>query len=123
MSKHEKLWGSVTILNEGHNYRVKEIVVLPGEDTSIESHDFRTEIIHIVGGHGEIAFKKEAHGELFVKHIRYGDQFTIPEFMVHNIRNTNGEDLILIQVEFGSWLSDEDVTHWVSNMSGMHRKS
>jgi mannose-6-phosphate isomerase-like protein (cupin superfamily) len=104
------LWGTSSVISSGHNFQVKEIVVSPGERTPLESHDHRSEIWHIVGGNG-IAYVDDGMA-VHQYTASYGKQFRIPEFAKHRLVNTSGEDLIVIAMQFGSWLSEEDVTHY-----------
>ena len=43
-------WGSFTILDEGENYKVKRIEVLPGKRLSYQSHSRRSEHWFVVRG-------------------------------------------------------------------------
>ena len=39
----KKPWGTYQVLEEGNNYLVKNICVLPGEKLSLQSHNHRSE--------------------------------------------------------------------------------
>jgi mannose-6-phosphate isomerase-like protein (cupin superfamily) len=112
------LWGTSNIVASGHNYQVKEIVVSPGERTPMESHDFRNEVWHIVGGQGFAVVDDGAAEHRY--HATYGKQFNVPVFAKHRLINTNGEDLVVIAIQFGSWLSEEDVTHYAEHEKPHH---
>ena len=50
----ERPWGTYEILEDKKLYKLKEIVVNPGERLSYQSHHRRTEVWTIVSGNGII---------------------------------------------------------------------
>ena len=47
-------WGSFTVLDEGDNYKVKRIEVLPGKRLSYQRHSRRAEHWYVVSGTAKV---------------------------------------------------------------------
>ncbi len=100
----QKPWGSYPVLENGKKYRVKRIEVLPGEKLSLQSHDHRSEHWTVVSGEAEI--------QLEDKTCKLGasDSILIPQKAIHRLGNRGRELLILIEVQTGETLSEDDIT-------------
>lgn len=101
--KESRPWGIFENLHEDKAFLVKKLSIFPGEELSIQFHKHRHENWIIAKGKGEILIGKEKfQGKI-------GSFFYIPKKEVHSIKNIGNTDLILIEVQTGSKLSEQDI--------------
>jgi mannose-1-phosphate guanylyltransferase / mannose-6-phosphate isomerase len=99
-------WGSYTILYKETNYLVKRIEVLPGESLSLQSHDYRSEHWTVVSGVAQVQI-----GE--ISQTLNAKQFVeIPKGAKHRLANMNKTTLIIIEVQLGDKLDEDDITRY-----------
>jgi mannose-6-phosphate isomerase-like protein (cupin superfamily) len=105
--KNEKLferpWGTYFNALEEPGYKIKKIVVLPGARLSLQSHEQRSEHWVVVQG--------DALVTLGDKELKMGrDEYIyIPKGSIHRLQNLGTEDLILVEVQLGSYLGEDDI--------------
>ncbi len=99
-------WGSYTILHKETNYLVKRIEVLPGESLSLQSHDHRSEHWTVVSGVAQVQIGETSQ-------TLNANQFVeIPKGAKHRLANTNDTTLIIIEVQLGDKLDEDDITRY-----------
>ena len=96
-------WGYAKVLSIGHNYKVKEIHIFPGERISLHYHDYRDEIWYIVEGKGIVTIKDKQFD------AQYRKMFMIPSKAAHRAECTDGEELVIVEIQLGSCNSEEDI--------------
>lgn len=96
-------WGSYTTLKEEGGYKVKRISVRPGQSLSLQFHHHRAEHWTVVRGHGivQIGEKQYPTGP--------GEYRYIPLEEKHRLTNTGEEELVLIEVQIGDYLGEDDI--------------
>ena len=99
----ERPWGSFTVLDEGENFKVKRIEVLPGKRLSYQKHAQRAEHWMIVAGAGLVTLNDE---EIIV---RTGETIDIPIEAKHRVENRGTEKLIFIEIQRGAYLGEDDI--------------
>ena len=99
----ERPWGRWLVLETGEGFCVKRIEVLPGQRLSLQYHHHRSEDWVIVGGAGLV----ECDAERI--QVRAGDRVRIPLLAHHRIRNTGDDLLIVIEVQHGAHLDENDI--------------
>lgn len=95
-------WGTYTVLEENTHFKVKRIVVKPGGIIPLHAHQHRDEQWTITSGAGEMA-----RGEASTL-AKTGDSFSIPSSTLHSIKNSGLIDLIIIEVQTGQYLGEDD---------------
>ena len=98
-----KPWGSFSTLEEGSGYKIKRLVVQPGERLSLQKHRHRAEHWVVVSGTATI--------------VRGNRQFTlrtrecavIPRQAWHRIENHGRQPVVVIEVQHGSYLGEDDI--------------
>ncbi len=90
--KKERPWGYFEVLYEGENYKVKKLVIKPGQRTSLQKHLKRSEYLVVVNKY----YKKTKIDE-----INKGDFFIIKKEQRHRLSNETNEDLIIIETQVG----------------------
>ncbi len=99
-------WGSYTILHKETNYLVKRIEVLPGESLSLQSHDHRSEHWTVVSGVAQIQIGEASQ-------TLNANQFVeIPKGAKHRLTNPDETTLIIIEVQLGDKLDEDDITRY-----------
>ena len=101
LDSDDRPWGRwEEYLNED-GYRVKRIIVHPGERLSLQKHEHRSEYWVIVAGTGVFTLDN------MEKTISTGDSLFIPELGVHRVQNTGDEPLIIIETQLGRCEEDD----------------
>jgi mannose-1-phosphate guanylyltransferase len=96
-------WGTYTVLQEGPGYKLKQIVVKPGASLSLQSHQHRSEHWVVVSGIAKIT-----NGDK-ISHLKHNESTYIPAGNRHRLENKNNEQLILIEVQCGTYLGEDDI--------------
>jgi mannose-6-phosphate isomerase len=96
-------WGSFTVLDEGDNFKVKRIEVLPGKRLSYQKHSQRAEHWMVVQGSAKVTLDDR---EITVA---IGEAVDIGFGVAHRVENPGDELLVFIEVQRGSYLGEDDV--------------
>ncbi len=96
-------WGKYTSIAEGPNWQVKKIIVKPGESLSLQLHTKRTEHWIIVNGIALV----EIDGNK--KTLKKNESTYIPLRSKHRLTNSGKEPLVLIEVQSGDYLGEDDI--------------
>ena len=96
-------WGYWESLTEEEKYKVKKLVVLPGQRISLQYHLHREEHWVFVSGLGRVVRGEESLT------VMPGFQVYIPKLMYHRVENPNLEPLVFIEVQQGECIEESDV--------------
>jgi len=99
----ERPWGKFQILSETPGYKVKEVVVRPGGKLSLQMHQHRCEFWTVVRGTANV----EIDGSSMT--LQENDHAFIPFKAKHRLSNSGPHDLILIEVQCGDYLGEDDI--------------
>ena len=99
-------WGSYEVLTEGKRFQVKRIVVNPGEALSLQMHHHRAEHWVVVQGTAEVTIGQD------VKLVTENESTYIPVGVVHRLKNPGIISLILIEVQSGQYLKEDDIVRF-----------
>ena len=102
----ERPWGSYEILADKKKYKLKEIIVKPGQRLSYQSHHRRSEIWVIVQGEGIVTLE----GQQLEGYP--GRSFFIPKEQRHRIECTGKKPLIFVEVQTGEYFGEDDITRY-----------
>ena len=102
-------WGTYTILEEGMGYKIKNIVVKPGASLSLQSHQHRSEHWIVVAGSALIV---NGNNEFLLK---ANESTYIPAGNLHRLTNPNDTYLIIIEVQTGEYLAEDDIERFDDN--------
>lgn len=99
-------WGSFTILEEGRGYKIKRIEVKPGHRLSLQMHHHRSEHWIIVSGTAKVTCGGE-------EQVLSSNQSTyVPQCTAHRLENPGVIPLILIEVQNGEYLGEDDIVRF-----------
>ena len=101
-----KPWGSFEIINKGKKYAVKKIIVNPGGQLSLQSHQNRSEHWLIAEGKAEVIINEE------VFNLRENQHIFIPQGAKHMLANREENILIVIEMWFGDNLDENDIKRY-----------
>tara|TARA_B100001540_G_C15202063_1_gene371237 strand:- start:143 stop:487 length:345 start_codon:yes stop_codon:yes gene_type:complete len=101
-----KPWGSFEIIDEGEKYTVKKIIVYPGGQLSLQSHDHRSEHWLIAEGIAEIIIDDTTYN------YKENDNVFIPKGSKHRLANWGKKNLIVIEMWFGENLDENDIKRY-----------
>ncbi|MFO1189084.1 MAG: mannose-1-phosphate guanylyltransferase/mannose-6-phosphate isomerase [Alphaproteobacteria bacterium] len=96
-------WGSYQGIGAGERYQVKRIVVKPGGRLSLQKHAKRAEHWVVVRGTATVT-----RGDQTMT-LRENESTFIPLGVVHRLENRTGEPLVLIEVQSGGYLGEDDI--------------
>ena len=96
-------WGSFTVLDEGDNFKVKRIEVLPGKRLSYQKHAQRAEHWVVVQGSAKVTLD----GREIV--LSAGEAIDIAIGSAHRVENPGSDLLVFIEVQRGSYLGEDDI--------------
>ena len=96
-------WGSFTVLDEGTNYKVKRIEVLPGKRLSYQKHARRAEHWMVVQGVARVTLDDR---EIIV---RTGETVDVRVGTAHRVENPGSELLIFVEIQRGDYLGEDDI--------------
>lgn len=105
----ERPWGWFKILLETPTYKVKELLVRPGQRLSYQLHHRRNE-------HWILA-KGAAVATIDGKEINLtaGDAIDIPIGAKHRMSNRGTEDLMFIEVQTGTYFGEDDIVRFADD--------
>lgn len=102
----ERPWGSFTVLEEGTRYKIKRIEVNPGHRLSLQMHHHRSEHWIVVSGTAKVTC-----GD--TEEILQSNQSTyVPQCTSHRLENPGVIPLILIEVQNGEYLGEDDIVRF-----------
>ena len=99
-------WGTYTVLEEGPHYKMKRIVVKPKASLSLQMHKHRSEHWVVIAGSAEIV-----NGEQTLR-LQHDQSTYIPAGNKHRLSNPGEEDLVIIEVQTGSYLGEDDIVRF-----------
>jgi HAD superfamily hydrolase (TIGR01484 family) len=96
-------WGSWEVLSTGKGFKVKKMVVNPGSKLSLQKHHYRSEHWFVFEGQAKITLNgKEVM-------LLTGEDYYIPKGGIHCVANAGESELIIIEVQRGSYLGEDDI--------------
>lgn len=102
-------WGTYTVLEEGAGYKMKRIEVKPGASLSLQMHHHRSEHWIVVKGEAIVV---NGSAELTIKQ---NESTYIPAGHKHRLENRTKNELVLIEVQCGGYLGEDDIVRFEDN--------
>lgn len=99
-------WGTYTVLEESTNFKIKRIVVKPGNRLSLQMHHHRSEHWVVVSGMARVTNGSE---EFFVAP---NESTFIPAGCNHRLENQGVLDLVMIEVQSGDYVGEDDIVRF-----------
>lgn len=102
-------WGTYTVLEEGSHFKIKRIEVKPGASLSLQMHHHRSEHWVVVSGTAKVLNDEQ---ELTLK---ANESTFIPAEHKHRLENIGSEKLVMIEVQTGTYLGEDDIVRFQDN--------
>ncbi|APZ55193.1 mannose-1-phosphate guanylyltransferase/mannose-6-phosphate isomerase [Salipiger abyssi] len=99
-------WGWYESLIVGGRFQVKRIVVHPGAALSLQSHHHRSEHWIVVEGTAQVTVDED------VRLVTENQSVYIPLGAVHRMENPGKVPMVLIEVQTGSYLGEDDIIRY-----------
>lgn len=104
--KDHRPWGWFECLGSGTRFQVKRIVVHPGAALSLQSHNHRAEHWIVVEGTAKVSIDGAE------KLVSENQSVYVPLGAVHRLENPGKVPMVLIEVQTGSYLGEDDITRY-----------
>jgi len=99
-------WGSYTVLEEGHGFKIKRIVVKPEASLSLQMHHHRSEHWVVVEGTAQVLNGKQTIL------LNTNESTFVPVGTPHRLSNPGKTDLVIIEVQTGQYLGEDDIVRF-----------
>lgn len=96
-------WGYFRVIEDGAGYKVKRLVVEPGARLSLQKHVHRAEHWVVVAGVADVTVGDET------SRLAENQSIFISRGDVHRLANPGEQLLIVIEVQYGDYLGDDDI--------------
>ena len=96
-------WGRQEVLKMHETCKVKELIINPGRSISCHLHKKHSEHWIITKGKASVTIGSDSHA------IQTNQHIYIPTGVKHKIENHTNDVLILIEVQVGKYLGDDDI--------------
>jgi len=99
-------WGKYDSIDSGKRYQAKRITVKPGAKLSVQMHRHRAEHWVVVSGTARVTNGDET----FL--LSENESTYIPVGVIHALENPGEVELVLIEVQSGSYLGEDDIVRY-----------
>ena len=99
-------WGAYTVLQEGPGFKIKRIEVKPGAALSLQLHRHRSEHWVVVAGEASVTNGEREYV------LGQNESTFIPPETRHRLANAGSEPLLLIEVQCGSYVGEDDIVRF-----------
>ena len=96
-------WGNYTSIEESKTWKVKKIVVKPKQSLSLQYHHHRSEHWIVVSGLAKVQREDE------IVFLNKNESIFIPKGAKHRLINQENHPLVLIEVQTGDYLGEDDI--------------
>lgn len=103
LEKIERPWGWYESISEVAGGKIKRIGVHPGQQLSLQKHQQRAEHWVVVQGVAHVTIGERQFD------LRAGESCDIALGQVHRLANQTSEALEIVEVQFGSYLGEDDI--------------
>ena len=104
--KDHRPWGWFESLALGERFQVKRICVKPGASLSLQSHNHRSEHWIVVEGTAKVTIDED------IRLLTEGQSVYVPLGSVHRMENPGKMPMLLIEVQIGSYLGEDDIIRY-----------
>lgn len=111
LPKDHRPWGWFESLIISKRFQVKRICVNPGASLSLQSHHHRSEHWIVVEGTAKVIIDKK------IKLVTEGESVYVPLGSVHRIENPGKLAIILIEIQTGAYLGEDDIVRYEDKYS------
>ena len=99
-------WGFYTVLGSGQSYKMKKIVVNPGQVLSLQMHYHRSEYWTVIKGTAKVTIGATE------SMVHENESVFVPQTAKHRIENPGILPLEIIEVQKGNYLGEDDIVRF-----------
>lgn len=99
-------WGCYTVLGEGPGYKLKKIVVNPGQRLSLQLHHHRSEHWIVINGTAKVTIGAQE------QMVHENESAFVPASTKHRLENPGKIPLEMIEVQNGKYLEEDDIVRF-----------
>ena len=99
-------WGSYETVDETNSFKIKKIVVSPGQKLSKQSHEKRSETWVVVKGRAKITIGDKD------SFLEVNQSIFIPVGTTHRLENQESYALELVEVQTGTYFGEDDIKRY-----------
>ncbi len=99
----ERPWGAWELVDLGGGFVVKRITVAPGQKLSLQQHAHRAEHWVVVAGTATVT----RDGDILS--VAENGHVFLPLGCVHRLENKGAASLVLIEIQIGGYLGEDDI--------------
>ena len=96
-------WGKFENILETSFYKIKKLTISPKSSISLQFHKFRSEHWFVLEGTATITLNKKEYK------LKKGNSIDIPRKAVHRIKNESSKELIIIEIQLGTYFGEDDI--------------
>lgn len=96
-------WGTYTVLEDTHGYKIKKIIVNPGKQLSLQKHFHRSEHWIVVSGTATVIVGDQT------MIVRPNESTYIKMGEVHRLANDGKIPVVLIEAQVGEYTGEDDI--------------
>jgi mannose-1-phosphate guanylyltransferase / mannose-6-phosphate isomerase len=104
-------WGTYEGIDDGPTYQVKRITVTPGAALSLQSHAHRSEHWVVISGTAKVS-RGPALEKVDTTTLSRNQSIDIPLGWIHRLENPGADPLIIIEVQSGDYLGEDDIQRY-----------
>ena len=113
--KSYRPWGSFTSIEKGSSWQVKKLEIKPKASISLQMHKYRSEHWVIVNGIAKV----EINGT--ISFLKKNESTYIPNGSKHRLSNADEIPLIVIEIQSGSYLGEDDIIRFEDNYGRLEK--
>ena len=110
-AKDYRPWGWFESLVIGERFQVKRIHVKPGGSLSLQSHSHRSEHWVVVAGTAKVTIDETE------QLVTEGQSVYVPLGSIHRMENPGKLPMVLIEVQIGGYLGEDDIIRYQDEYS------
>ena len=106
---HKKIfrpWGNFISIEEGTTWKVKRLEINPKASLSLQMHKYRAEHWVVVSGFAKVEINEK------ITHLKANESIYVPLKSKHRLSNPTNDPLILVEVQSGSYLGEDDIVRF-----------
>lgn len=106
VEEHQTLhrpWGNFTVLESGERYKIKRIVVHPGQKLSLQLHYHRSEHWVVIKGTAKVTLDDQE------QLLHENESIYVPKSTMHRLENPGKVSLEIIEVQVGEYVGEDDI--------------
>jgi|SRR5579863_1272365 len=109
-------WGSFTVLEKGPGYKIKRIEVKPGAKLSLQMHHKRSEHWVVISGTATVTCGQSVYT------VQTNQSTFVPMGVQHRLENSSLEPLVIIEVQSGLYVEEDDIVRFEDQYGRVEKK-